>query len=123
MKALSHVIVAVIAWIVGLAAYVAALRIRWQQSIFVGELFGIAKLSIIPWAITYAFICTPVLRRVGRWVTAPLRFWLLPILAVPLGSVAVLLVELALTGHLGLAGFGCSLPPTFLVSAVDILFC
>jgi hypothetical protein len=123
MVTLGRIIIAVVAWIAGLVAYLAALRIGWDQSISSGDLVAVVQSSLIAWAITYAFVYVPVLQRVGRSLAPVLRFCVLPLVALPLGLVAVTLVLLCLAVPAGLLGFGwSSLSPSFFLSPEASLF-
>jgi hypothetical protein len=109
-----------VAWVSGVLAYISALGIIWHQSIYAGELIGIGELSLIAWVIAYALVYLPILLRFDRSLSQPHQFWVLPLVALPLGIVPVALVWLGIAAYLGLGRSALSL--TFFSSAEASLF-
>jgi hypothetical protein len=117
---ITRIALGAVAWAVGVLAYISALGIVWRESIYAGELTGIAELSLIAWTIAYALVYLPILVRFDRSLTQPHHFWVLPLVALPIGIVPVALVCLGISAWLGLGWSPLSL--TFFNSAEASLF-
>jgi hypothetical protein len=71
MVAVSHVIVAVVAWLIGLGVYVLALEVAWQQHMSWLSLLSLAQSSAVAWAFAYPCVYIPVLGRVAPGCRSP----------------------------------------------------
>lgn len=108
MVALSLTIVAVVAWLIGLGSYVLALNIAWEQSMSSLSLLGVVGETAVVWAFAYPCLYLPVLVRVGTPLPVPLRFCVLPLVALLLGFATVVLLWLSMAVHTLLFGYGWS---------------
>jgi hypothetical protein len=106
MVALSHVIVALIAWIVGLGAYILALQLAWQQSMSFLSLISLVASSAVVWGLAYPCLYRPILLRLAPTVPRLARFCVLPLVALPLGFATVVLEWLSIIFRAALFGYG-----------------
>jgi hypothetical protein len=106
MEALSHCIVALVAWMIGLGAYVLALELQWQQSVSSLSWISLIGSSATAWAFAYPCVYVRVLLHHIPPLPWIIRLCLLPPAALLLGFVPVTLVWLSTIFFGTLFGFG-----------------
>lgn len=100
-----YALLGAVAWMCGFGAYVVACAVIYHQTIAVSELIGVGQLSVMVFAAAYVFVYFPILLWLRRSVRASVHIWLLPLVAVPLGFVAMVLIWLGIGFPALLLGF------------------
>jgi hypothetical protein len=119
-----QLILGAIAWFLGFVAYLAALRLIWQQGISVFDFIGVAQLSLSGFAPAYVLVYLPAFSWLSRHAPVRHHFWLFPGISLPLGFIPTTLIWLAfgIPQALGGSGLSASLPLRYFVSPETSLF-
>ena len=119
-----RLILGAISWFLGFVAYLAALKLIWQQGISVFDLVGVAQLSLCGFAPTYLLVYVPAFSWLSRRVPSRYHSWLFPVLSLPLVFIPTTLIWLGIGIPAALSGYGlsASLPLRHFVSPETNLF-
>jgi hypothetical protein len=80
-------IIFVVSWLGGLAAYLGSLALFYRQSISSGDLTAVLFSSLLAFAVAFFVLYLPALFAMRRWLRGVRPLWPFPFLAVLLGVV------------------------------------
>jgi hypothetical protein len=119
-----YIILGLIAWPCGVAAYTTALALIWHEGPAMDKVMGLVVSSFPEFAAAYAFIYLPALLWLRRRIPSRHQLWALPIASLPLAVLAAALVWLSVGIPVALFGLRLStaLAPRFFISPEASLY-
>jgi len=92
------IIIFIVSWVVGLAAYLGSLALFYRQSISFGDLTAVLFWSILAFAVAFFALYLPALHAMRRWLHGVRPLWPFPLLAVLLGVVPTAAIAFFFSG-------------------------
>jgi len=92
MRTVKTIVLFLMSWAVGLAAYLGSLALFYRQSISSGDFFAVLFWSLLAFALAFFALYLPVLLALRRLLHGVSPLWPFPLLATVLGIVPTALI-------------------------------